>query len=61
MKLMKNDMTKFGTSLFNKLAEGEYEDLSKEMMITPLHLAFNQQNNKSVNMILKYLAKLDYT
>jgi hypothetical protein len=28
---------------------------------TPLHLAHKQQNNKSINIILKYLAELEFT
>ena len=29
--------------------------------ITPLHLAKKQQNNKSINIILKYLSVLEFT
>ena len=31
------------------------------MKVTPLHIAFKLKNNKSINLILKYLSKLDYT
>ena len=29
--------------------------------VTPLHIAFQLQNNKSINLILKYLSKLQYS
>jgi hypothetical protein len=29
--------------------------------ITPLHLAVKQQNNKSINIILKHLSSLEFT
>lgn len=38
-----------------------YEESKEEITITPLHIAFQIQNNKSINMILKYLSKLDYS
>ena len=45
-------MTKIKNLLFKK---------SKAPKITPLHLAYYQKNNKSINVILKYLAELEFT
>lgn len=36
------------------------EKTDELVRVTPLHIAFKKQNNKSVNIILKYLAKIDY-
>lgn len=45
-------MTKIKNLLFKK---------NKAPKITPLHLAYYQKNNKSINVILKYLAELEFT
>lgn len=29
------------------------------LVITPLHLAYNDGNNRSINIILSYMAKID--
>ena len=36
-------------------------DDDDEIRFTPLHIAFQNQNSKSINLILKYLSYLDYS
>ena len=31
-----------------------------EVKETPLHIAFHQKNNKSINLLLKYMSRLEY-
>jgi hypothetical protein len=42
------------------MEENEDQDQgSHEIKITPLHLAFNEGNNRSINIILAFMAKID--
>jgi len=39
----------------------EDEDSGKVKRVTPLHIAHEQQNNKSINILLKFMSILDYS
>ena len=38
-----------------------YKDKKSGKIVTPLHIGFQNKNTLSVNIILKYLAMLDYS
>lgn len=52
-KLEKDNSNSMFNSIFGKKKEPP--------KITPLHLATKQHNNKSINIILKYLSTLEFT
>jgi hypothetical protein len=39
----------------------ENKSKAKLRKTTPLHLAFDQQNNRSINILLKFMSILDYS
>lgn len=45
-------------SLFSNIIGEDEEPEAKEIKITPLHLAFFEGNNRSINIILKYMSYL---
>lgn len=52
-----NEVSQSNESLFNSL----FSKNKEPKRITPLHLAKKQHNNKSINIILKYLSTLEFT
>jgi hypothetical protein len=38
---------------------GESEEKPRELKITPLHIAYFEGNNRSINLILKYMSYLE--
>jgi hypothetical protein len=40
------------------MGEKKEEQVAKEVKITPLHLAYFEGNNRSINIILKYMSFL---
>lgn len=47
--------------VFLEILQYYYLDEKNDSSITtPLHIAFQKQNNKCINIILKYLSKIEY-
>lgn len=45
-------------SLIGKIIGDEEETETKSVQITPLHIAYFEGNNRSINIILKYMSYL---
>jgi hypothetical protein len=48
------------SSNLNASYESVEEKEDEELYFTPLHIAFMKNNTQSINLLLKYMAKLEY-
>lgn len=46
------------STILNKIIGDDENEKGEELKITPLHLAFFEGNNRSINLILKYMSFL---